>query len=137
MSLEGFSEKDFSEQKKNRWKLQGKSFFDIFKELYPEQMYSCSFGMMSESVHCSWNDSMDWCLQRNDDGTFSIYPFFHPADIRYITPLLLFCNEPYALWLKRIGADDKFFTVFLDWIAAQNGNLYREFDRLYGDMEPA
>jgi hypothetical protein len=137
MSLEGFSENDFSEQKKNRWKLQGKSFLDIFTELYPEQMYRCSFGMMSESVHCSWNDSMDWCLQRNDDGTFSIYPFFHPADIRYITPLLLFCNEPYALWFKRIGADDRSFTMFLDWIDAQNRNLYLEFDRLYGDMEPA
>lgn len=79
---------------------------------------------------------MDWCLQRNDDGTFSIYSFFHPADIRLITPQLLFCNEPYLLWLQRIRADDKCFTVFLDWIAAQNAHLYREFDRLYGDMEP-
>src|SRR5438093_9881473 len=52
MSLEGFSENDFDEQNKNRWKLQGKSFLDIFTELYPEQMYRCSFGMMSESVHC-------------------------------------------------------------------------------------
>ncbi len=73
MSLEALTENDFAEQKKNRWRLQGKSFFDIFTELYSEQMYTCTFGMMSESVHCSWNDSMDWCLQRNDDGTFSIY----------------------------------------------------------------
>ncbi len=137
MSLEGFSENDFSEQKKNKWKLQGKSFLDIFTELYPEQMYRSSFGIMSESVHCSWNESMDWCLQRNDDRTFSIYPFFHAADIRGITPLILFCNEPYALWLKRIGADDRTFTIFLDWIAVQNRNLYSEFDRLYGDMESA
>ena len=131
MRFEGFSENDFAEQKKNRWKLQGKDFFSIFTDLYNEQMYRCSFGMMSESVHCSWNDSMDWCLQRNQDGTFSIYPFFHPADIRYITPLLVFCNEPYASWLKRIGADDRYFTVFLDWVEAQNQNLYRELDRLY------
>ena len=145
MSLEGFSENDFDEQKKNKWKLQGKRFFDIFTELYSEegtsqlseQMYRCSFGMSSESVHCSWNDSMDWCLQRNEDGTFAIYPFFHPADIRYITPLLFFCNEPYASWLKRIGADERHYTMFLDWIATQNWNLYLEFDRLYGDMEPA
>jgi hypothetical protein len=138
MSLEGFSENDFAEQKKNRWKLQGKSFFDIFTELYPEEMYSLTFGMASESVHCSWNDSMDWCLQKNEDGTFSIYPFFHPADIRMITPLLPFGNEPYALWLKRIGAaDDRSFTIFLDWIKAQNRNLYLEFERLYGDTEPA
>ncbi len=141
MSLEGFSENDFAEQRKNRWKLQGKSFLDIFTKVYgeqaSEQMYRSSFGIMSESVHCSWNDSMDWCLQRNKDGTFAIYPFFHPADIRYITPFLPFCNEAYALWLKRIGVDDRHYTVFLDWIARQNWNLYLEFDRLYGDMEPA
>jgi hypothetical protein len=131
-----FSNGDFSDQKKNSWKLQGKSFFKIFTELYPEEMYSCSFGMMSESVHCSWNDSMDWCLQKNDDGTFSIFPFFHPADIRYITPLLLFCNEPYTLWLQRIGADDRYYAMFIDWIARQNMSLYEEFDRLYGDMKP-
>jgi hypothetical protein len=136
MSLEGFSENDFSEQKKHRWRLQGKSFFQIFTEVYDEKMYTHAFGMASESVHCSWNDSMDWCLHRNEDGTFSIYPFFAPADIRYITPLLFFCNEPYALWLKRIGVDDRSYTMFLDWIATQNWNLYLEFDRLYGDMEP-
>jgi hypothetical protein len=139
MSLEGFTENDFAEQERHRWRLQGKSFFDIFKEVFgTEQMYRCSFGMMSESVHCSWNDSMDWCLDRNEDGTFSIYPSFHPADIRFITPLLFFCNEPYALWLKRIGAaDDRHYTMLLDWIAKQNGYLYSEFDRLYGDMTPA
>jgi len=145
MKLEGFSENDFAQQKKNRWKLQGKSFLDILKDVYGDQntaqvnehMYRCSFGIMSESVHCSWNDSMDWCLQRNEDDTFSIYPFFHPADIRYITPVLAFCNEPYALWLKRIGIDDRYYTMFLDWIGRQNWNLYLEFDRLYGDMEPA
>jgi hypothetical protein len=97
MKLEGFSENDFAEQKKNKWKLQGKDFLSIFTEFYDEKMYRCTFGMMSESVHCSWNDSMDWCLQRNDDGTFAIYPFFHPADIRYITPLLR-----YSLWVSTI-----------------------------------
>jgi Family of unknown function (DUF5677) len=140
MSLEGFSENDFAEQKKHRWKLQGKSFFQIFTSIYDEKMYTHAFGMSSESVHCSWNDSMDWCLQRNEDGTFSIYPFYHSADIRFITPLLLFCNDPFALWLKRISPDDEYFrhfAMFLDWIEVQNHHLYREFDRLYGDTTPA
>jgi Family of unknown function (DUF5677) len=145
MSLEGFSENDFAEQKRNRWKLQGKNFLEIFTEVYgeqhttkmSEQMYRCSFGIMSESVHCSWNDSMDWCLHRNVDGTFSINPFSHPADIRYITPALHFCSEPYELWLKRIDVDERYYTMFLDWIATQNWSLYQEFDRLYGDMKPS
>jgi hypothetical protein len=49
-----------------------------------------------------------------------------------ITPLLLFWNEPYKLWLKRIGADDRFLTVILNWIEAQNRCLYQDFDRMYG-----
>jgi hypothetical protein len=43
----------------------------------------------------------------------------------------------YALWLKRIGANDSYYTMLLDWIATQNWNLYLEFDRLYGEYETA
>jgi hypothetical protein len=78
MKFEGFTEKDFADQKKNRWKLQGKDFLAIFSELYDQKMYTCSFGIMSETVHCSWNESMDWSLIKNDDGTFSIYPSSTP-----------------------------------------------------------
>lgn len=33
MEFEGYSIHDFKEQKKNRWKVQGKSFYDIFKDV--------------------------------------------------------------------------------------------------------
>jgi hypothetical protein len=131
MDLEGFTEEDFKVQKTNRWKLQGKSFFDIFKEISYEDLYKYTYGMMSESIHGSWNESMDWCLQKNEDETFSVYPFYHPADIRYICPTLKFCNESYRLWLKRIDCEDENMTNILDWIERVNNRIFMIFDQKY------
>ena len=133
MLFEGYTVNDFAEQKKNRWKVQGKSFYDIFKEVEDESLYKCTFGMMSESIHCSWNDSMDWCLYRNDDGTFDINPFHHPADIRYVTPTLEMCTRSYQMWLNRIGVDDKYIHDILKWINKVNSILYVTFDNLYDE----
>lgn len=131
MDLEGFSEDDFTVQKKNRWKLQGKTFFDIFKEITDEDLYKYTYGMMSESIHGSWNESMDWCLQKNEDATFSVYPFYHEADVRYICPTLKFCNESYRLWLKRIDCEDENMTNVLDWIERVNNRIFMIFDHKY------
>ena len=131
MELEGFTEDDFKIQKKNQWRLQGKSFFEIFKEIADEDLYKYTYGMMSESIHGSWNESMDWCLQKNEDATFSVYPFYHEADVRYITPTLRFCNESYRLWLKRIECYDENMTNILDWIERVNSRIFMIFDQKY------
>jgi Family of unknown function (DUF5677) len=122
---------DFGDQKKNRWKIQGKSFFDIFALVENDDLYACTYGMMSESIHGSWNESMDYCLSRNEDGTYSAFPFFHPADIRYVSPTLRFANKPFRLWLKRIEADDPSLMRALDWIDRVNVAVFRRFDETY------
>lgn len=94
MEKEGFSPDSFETQKKNRWKLQGKTFFDIFSEVEPPELYKFIYGIPSESIHGSWNESMDFNLSRNEDGTFSTYPFYQDVDIRFVTPLLRLCYEP-------------------------------------------
>jgi hypothetical protein len=131
MDLESFTDQDFKEQKKNKWKLQGKNFFDIFKEVSVEDLYKYTYGMMSESIHCSWNESMDFCLQKNEDSTFSVYPFYHEADVRYICPTIKFCNEPYRLWLKRIKCEDQYLTDVLDWVERVNKRIFMIFDQKY------
>ncbi len=131
MELERFTEEDFKVQKKNRWKLQGKTFFDIFKEITEENLYKYTYGMMSESIHGSWNESMDWCLQKNEGSTFSAYPFYHEADVRYICPTIKFCNDPYRLWLKRIECEDDYLTDVLDWIERVNTKIFMIFDQKY------
>ena len=84
--------------------------------------------MMSESIHGSWNESMDWCLVRKEDGTFSAYPFHHPADIRYVTPTLKFTTNPFRLWLQRIDVYDENLRNVLDWVERVNAALFRQFD---------
>ncbi|WP_047536667.1 DUF5677 domain-containing protein [Methylotenera versatilis] len=131
MDLEGFTEESFQSQKKNSWKLQGKNFFEIFKEITDEDLYKCTYGIMSESIHGSWNESMDWCLQKNEDSTFSAFPFYHEADVRYICPTIKFCNEPYRLWLKRIDCEDEYLTAVLDWVERVNARIFMIYDQKY------
>ena len=131
MANEELTAEDFGDQKKNRWKLQGKSFFDIFSIVENSDLYACTYGMMSESIHGSWNESMDYCLSRNTDGTYSAYPFFQPADIRFVSPTLRFANKPFKLWLKRVEADDRYLKDALDWIDRVNSAVFRKFDETY------
>lgn len=133
MLFENLTVRDFDQQKKNRWKIQGKTFYDIFSEVEHADLYACTYGMMSESIHGSWNESMDWGLVRKDDGTFSAYPFSHSADIRFVSPTLRFTNEPYRLWLKRIDAYDENLENVLVWIERINAMLFRSFDEKYGE----
>jgi len=49
MKLEGLTKHDFATQKKNRWRIQCKSFYDIFAAVEHRQLYACNYGMMSDS----------------------------------------------------------------------------------------
>ncbi len=131
LALEEWGEDDFKQQKQNRWRIQNKTFYDIFAEVEHADLYACTYGMMSEAVHGSWNESMDWCLARNDDGTYSAFPFHFPADVRFVAPMLQFTNKPYRLWLERIEADDPYLIGQLDWIERVNAALFKKFDAIY------
>jgi hypothetical protein len=131
MLNEGLTVNDFDTQKRNRWKVQGKTFYDIFSTMENEKLYACTYGMMSESIHGSWNESIDYCLSQNADSTYSAYPFFQPADIRFVSPTLRFANRPYKLWLERIDAAESTLFQALDWIDRVNTALFRKFDESY------
>lgn len=131
MEFEKLTPGDFEQQKKNRWRISGKTFYGIFAEIEQEDLYAATYGMMSESIHGSWNESMDWCLFKNEDGTFSPYPFYHPPDVRFITPVVRFTNKPFKLWLERVDLDDEGLRGTLDWMERINTALFRKFDQLY------
>ena len=76
---------------------------------------------------------LDWCLTRNDDGTFGPYPFPHPPDVRYVTPLIRFTTPPYRLWLSRIDATSSNLLRVLAWVDKFNAVLFKRFDELYDD----
>ena len=137
MRFEGLTKDDFATQKKNRWKLQGKNFRTIFAEIEHDDLYSSTYGMMSESIHGSWTESMDWGLIRNDDSTFSAFTDSHPADIRFMIPIINFTIRPFQMWLERINAYDDNIKETMVWIERVNTRLFRTFDGLYaGEYDP-
>jgi uncharacterized protein DUF5677 len=53
MAFEKLTAQDFDVQKKNRWRIQGKSFHNIFSEVEHADLYAATYGIMSESIHGS------------------------------------------------------------------------------------
>ena len=131
LAFENLTVEDFQVQRKNRWRIQGMSFYEIFGKIHHQSLYACTYGMMSDSIHGSWNESMDYDLTKDQDGWFMPYPFYQPADIRFVTPLLHFCIPPYLLWLQRIDCEDEYLLSALNWIEKFNTVLFHRFDNLY------
>ena len=131
LALEGLSKQSFAVQKRNRWRLQGKSLYDIFGEVVGSAEYQFSYGIMSESIHGSWNESMDWCLSRNDDGTFSAFGPYHGVDARLILPVVRYATPPYVLWIDRIQIQVDSMRQTFDRILDYSRSIYLRFDELY------
>jgi len=131
LNNDGFTEDSFEQQRKNKWRLQGKSFYKIFAEIENEEFYKFLYGMPSEALHGSWNESLDYDLIRNDDGTFEAYPFYQEVDIRFVTPILRLCHDPYVLWLKRVNIEHEYLTKCLKWIISVNFRLFNSFEDVY------
>ena len=131
LALEGLSRQSFAVQKSNGWRLQGKSLYDIFGEVVGPAEYPFVYGILSESIHGSWNESMDYCLSRNDDGTFSAFAFYHDVDARAILPLVRYATPPYVLWSDRIQIQDDSMRQAFDRIHDYCRLIYLRFDELY------
>ena len=131
LALEGLSKQSFAVQKHNRWRLQGKSLYDIFGEVAGTAEYPFVYGILSESIHGSWNESMDWCLSRNDDGTFSAFALYHGVDARAILPLVRYATPAYVLWNDRIQLQDDSMRQTFDRIHDYCRLIYLKFEELY------
>ena len=131
LALEGLSKESFAAQKRNRWRLQGKSLYDIFGEVAGPAEYPFIYGILSEATHGSWNESMDWCLDRNDDNTFSAFALYHGVDARAILPLVRYATPPYVLWSDRIQIQDNAMRQTFDRIYDYSRLIYLRFDELY------
>lgn len=89
------------------------------------------YGITSESIHGSWNDSMDLNLIKYEDGTFSANPFYQDVDIRFVSPLIQIAHDPYLLWLERIDAKSDYVIKTFDWIKSINFKLFNAFEEVY------
>ena len=127
---ENLTQTDFATQEANGWRVQGKTFFDIFAEIVGQELYRTAYGAVSESVHGSWLESVDWCLTQNAEGTFSARHDMDPAPIRFVSVVLPFTTPPFRLWLNRIQVDDPYVSDHLKWIDIFNAVLLEKYDYL-------
>lgn len=130
---EGFSASSFDLQKKQKWKVDGKSVRDMFNSLGMDELYGTIYGFGSESIHASWGHSMNFDLRLNSDQTYSAYPIQMPSDIRYVAPIIELCNPAFVAWSERVnlGQEEK----SLKWIAGINRHLFHAFDAVYAPID--
>lgn len=131
MAAEGFDQNSFEQQKHYKWKLEGKPFRQIFEQIESDELYKLIYGIPSESLHGSWNESLDFDLSKNEDGTYYPYPFYHSVDVRFVTPILRLTNDPYLLWLERIECNDEYIKKIFNWIENINKRLFIAFEETY------
>ena len=127
---ENLTQTAFATQDANGWRVQGKTFFDIFAEVVGQELYRTAYGTMSESVHGSWLESVKWCLTQNKDGTFSARHDLDPAPIRFVSLVLPFTTPPFRLWVNRIQVDEPYISDHLNWIDKFNAVLLDKYDYL-------
>ncbi|MER8658476.1 DUF5677 domain-containing protein [Mesorhizobium sp. M0847] len=126
---EGLTPSSFELEKKLKWKFGGKSVRDMYESLGMDALYGATYGFGSESIHASWGHSKNFDLVRNKDGTYAAYPIEMPADIRFVGPVLIFCNPAYIGWCHRVGLPE--LVGHLNWIEGLNRRLFEAFDAVY------
>lgn len=131
LASEALNPDSFNAQEKNKWRIQGKNFREIFEEVMGEELYAVAYGASSASVHGSWHDLMDWTLVQLKDGTYLPHDAIHTADIANLSMILPFSIEPFRLWARRVEVDDETIAGLLDWVEGHNLLVFRRLDRNY------
>lgn len=131
--VEGLTVSSFELQKKQRWKVDGKSVRDMFQSLGMDGLYGFVYGFGSESIHASWGHSMNFDLLLNSDQTYSAYPIEIPADIRYVAPIIELCNPAFMAWSERVNLEEH--NKSLKWVARINRHLFHAFDAVYAPQD--
>lgn len=130
LALEGLDEHSFEEQIQNNWRVQGKTFHAIFKEVVDESLYPVAYGMLSESVHGSWQDVRSFSLRGN--VTRGFLPRYEPlrVSIGHVSLIVLFATMPFREWAARVELDPHIEEV-LDFVDKLNAVLFDKYWSLF------
>lgn len=90
LNIDGFTIEDLkienSKQYNKKWKLDGKSFREINKEVDNDDLYSFIYGVGSDAVHGNWQEIIDFHLTRKENGYFGFLNY-EKCDCRVIVPM--------------------------------------------------
>ncbi len=131
LALEGLDEHSFEDQIRNDWRVQGKTFHQIFKEVVGEDLYSVAYGTFSDSVHGSWQDVLSFSLRGNVNRGFS--PLYEPLreSAGHVSLIVPFATLPFREWATRVQLDDPYIKEVLDFVDKLNGRLFEKYGSLF------
>ena len=131
LALEGLDEHSFEEQSRNDWRVQGKTFHQIFKEVVGEELYAVAYGTFSESVHGSWQDVRSFSLRENVARGFS--PRYEPLreNVGHVSLIVPFATLPFREWAARVQLDDPYIEDVLDFVDRLNIRLFDKYGSLF------
>lgn len=133
LALERLDEHSFNEQIRNGWRVQGKTFHAIFKEVVDEGMYPVAYGVSSESVHGSWLEVRSFSLRGNVGLGF--IPLYEPlrASAGHVSLIVPFAILPFGEWAERVQLDIRYVEGVLGFIDQVNRRLLaRYMSLIYG-----
>ena len=128
---EGLDEHGFEDQIGNDWRVQGKTFHAIFKEVVGKDLYPVMYGMLSESVHGSWQDVRSFSLHGNVARGF--LPLYEPLreSIGHVSMFIPFATMPFREWAARVQLDDPYIEKVLGFVEKLNIGLFMKYDNLF------
>ena len=131
LAREGLDEHSFEDQIRNDWRIQGRTFHAIFKQVVGEDLYAVSYGTLSESVHGSWQDVRSFCLR--GDVARGFVPLHEPfrESIGHVSLIVLFATMPFREWAARVQLDDPYIGEVLGFIDKLNKGLFMKYDNLF------
>ena len=126
LALEGLDEHSFEEQIRNGWRVQGKTFYAIFKEVVGEDLYPVAYGTSSEFVHGSWHDVRGFSLRGNVARGFS--PLYEPLreSVGHVSLMVPFATMPFRGWAARVQLDVPYIEAVLDVVDRLNRKIVRQ-----------
>ena len=131
LAREGLDEHDFKDQIGNDWRVKGKTFHAIFKEVVGEDLYPVMYGMLSESIHGSWQDVRSFSLYGNIARGF--LPLYEPLreSIGHVSMFIPFAILPFREWAARVQLDDPYIDEVLGFVDKLNRGLFKKYDNLF------
>ena len=131
LAFEGLDEHSFEKQIRNDWRVQGRTFHRIFKEVAGEDLYVVAYGTFSESVHGSWQDVRSFSLRGNVARGF--LPLYEPlrVSVGHVSLIVPFATLPFRGWAARVQLDGPYIEEVLNYVDKLNGRLFEKYGSLF------
>ena len=127
--LELENKKDY----KKKWKLDGKSFRDINKEVDIDYFYSSTYGVSSDTIHGNWQEIIDYHLTKKENGYFG-YLNYEKCDYRILVFINIIIIQSVLNFLKWNKCLTNNIELGMINMSKTNYYIYEVWEEKYGEQ---